>query len=52
MTADRVARERSGADSRRNEQRLTLEAGLEGSFNVADKTATGAGSYAVMAGAT
>jgi len=31
---------------------LTLEAELEGSFNVADKTATGAGSYAVMAGAT
>jgi hypothetical protein len=31
---------------------LTLETELEGSFNVADKTATGEGSYAVMAGAT
>jgi hypothetical protein len=31
---------------------LTLETELEGSFNVADRTATGVGSYAVMAGAT
>jgi hypothetical protein len=31
---------------------LTLESELEGSFNVADKTASGSGSYAVMAGAT
>jgi hypothetical protein len=31
---------------------LTLETELEGSFNVADKTATGSGTYAVMAGTT
>ena len=31
---------------------LTLETELEGSFNVADKTASGEGSYAVMAGST
>jgi hypothetical protein len=31
---------------------LTLETELEGSFNVADKTATGSGTYTVMAGAT
>ncbi len=31
---------------------LTLETEFEGSFNVAAKTATGGGSYAVMAGAT
>jgi hypothetical protein len=31
---------------------LTLETELEGSFNVADKTASGSGTYAVMAGAT
>jgi hypothetical protein len=31
---------------------VTLETELEGSFNVADKTATGSGSYAVMAGTT
>jgi hypothetical protein len=31
---------------------LTLETELDGSFNVADKTASGEGSYAVMAGAT
>ena len=31
---------------------LTLQSELEGSFNVADKTATGSGTYAVMAGAT
>src|SRR5919197_5199655 len=31
---------------------LTLETELECSFNVADKTATGSGTYAVMAGAT
>ncbi len=31
---------------------LTLETELEGSFNVADKTATGSGSYSLMAGAT
>jgi len=30
---------------------LTLETELEGSFNVADKTAGGSGEYAVMAGA-
>jgi hypothetical protein len=31
---------------------LTLESELAGSFNVADKTATGSGTYAVMAGTT
>jgi hypothetical protein len=31
---------------------LSLESELEGSFNVANKTATGSGSYSVMAGAT
>jgi hypothetical protein len=31
---------------------LTLETELEGSFNVADKTASGSGTYAVMAGTT
>jgi hypothetical protein len=31
---------------------LTLESELEGSFNVANKTASGSGSYSVMAGAT
>jgi hypothetical protein len=31
---------------------LTLETELEGSFNVADKTATGHGEFAVMAGPT
>ena len=31
---------------------VTLETELEGSFNVADKTATGSGTYTVMAGAT
>ena len=31
---------------------LTLETELEGSFNVADKSASGEGAYAVMAGAT
>jgi hypothetical protein len=31
---------------------LTLESELQGSFNVADKTATGSGTYAVMAGTT
>ena len=31
---------------------LTLESELEGSFDVADKTATGSGTYAVMAGTT
>jgi hypothetical protein len=31
---------------------LTLESDLEGSFNVADKTASGSGSYAVMSGST
>jgi hypothetical protein len=31
---------------------LTLESELEGEFNVADKTASGEGSYAVMAGST
>jgi hypothetical protein len=31
---------------------LTLETELEGSFNAADKTATGSGSYAVMSGTT
>jgi hypothetical protein len=31
---------------------LMLESALEGSFNVADKTATGSGTYAVMAGTT
>jgi hypothetical protein len=31
---------------------LTLETELEGSFNVADKTASGGGTYAVMSGAT
>jgi hypothetical protein len=31
---------------------LTLESELTGSFNVADKTATGSGTYAVMAGST
>jgi hypothetical protein len=31
---------------------LTLESELEGSFNVANKTATGDGTYSVMAGAT
>jgi hypothetical protein len=31
---------------------FTLESELTGSFNVADKTATGSGTYAVMAGTT
>ncbi|TMM06389.1 MAG: hypothetical protein E6G02_05160 [Actinobacteria bacterium] len=31
---------------------LTLETELEGAFNVADKTASGSGSYSVMAGTT
>lgn len=31
---------------------LTLESELEGSFDVADKTASGSGSYSVMAGTT
>ena len=31
---------------------LTLETELEGSFNVADKTASGSGDFAVMNGAT
>jgi hypothetical protein len=31
---------------------LTLESELEGSFNVADKTASGSGSYSVMSGST
>jgi hypothetical protein len=31
---------------------LTLESELEGSFNVANKTASGSGTYSVMAGAT
>jgi hypothetical protein len=31
---------------------LTLESELEGSFNVADKTASGSGTYALMAGTT
>ena len=31
---------------------LTLQSSLEGSFNVTDKTATGSGTYAVMAGST
>jgi hypothetical protein len=31
---------------------LTLETELEGTFNVADKTASGSGSYAAMSGAT
>jgi hypothetical protein len=31
---------------------LTLETELQGTFNVADKTASGNGTYAVMAGAT
>jgi hypothetical protein len=31
---------------------LTLETELEGTFNVADKTASGSGTYAVMAGTT
>jgi hypothetical protein len=31
---------------------LTLETELEGSFNVANKTASGSGTYSVMAGAT
>jgi hypothetical protein len=31
---------------------LTLETELEGAFNVADKTASGSGSYSLMAGAT
>jgi len=31
---------------------LTLETELEGSFNVGDKTATGGGSFSLMAGAT
>ena len=31
---------------------LTLETELQGSFNVADKTASGSGTYAVMAGTT
>jgi hypothetical protein len=31
---------------------LTLESELEGSFNVADKSANGSGSFALMAGTT
>jgi hypothetical protein len=31
---------------------LTLESELEGSFNVADKTASGSGTYSLMAGTT
>src|SRR4051794_17546609 len=31
---------------------LTVETELEGTFNVADKTASGSGTYAVMAGTT
>jgi len=31
---------------------LTIETGLEGSFNVAGKTASGSGSFAIMNGAT
>src|SRR6185436_18806311 len=31
---------------------LTLESELEGSFNVADKTASGSGTFSLMAGAT